>query len=163
METVFLSYSYRPQDQTLVTPIVELIVDVLESHIVRAVTGEALGGGTLTPTIMGRIDGSDALIALITPDEQRADGTYTPHVWVRDELNYARSRNKRAISMMQQTVTPDGAWQEHEYIKFDPANILPSLRRLVQTIGQWKRQDGRLVKVMLLPEEVGARVVRSQR
>jgi len=138
---------------------VELIVDILESHMVRTITGEELGGGALTNTIMGRINNSDALIALITPGEQRLDGSYTPHTWVRDELNYARGRNKRAISLLQQSILPEGAWQEHEYIKFDPANLLPALRRLVKTIGQWKKEDGRLVKVMLLPEEVGTKVV----
>jgi len=161
MDKIFVSFSYRNDDQLVVRPMVEFVEAVLEAHGIRAITGEATGGEALTPAIMGRINECDALIAILTPNKKRDDGKSDPHPWVRDELNQARGQNKKCIALVRPDVAVEGAWQEHERIAWGQDDLLRVAKRLVQTVGQWKREGGRVVKVMLLPEALAFRIARN--
>jgi hypothetical protein len=161
MDRIFLAFSYRSADQQIVRPMIEFTEAVLEAHAIRAITGESVGGEALTPAIMSRINDCDALIAVLTPNQQREDNSFDPHPWVRDELNYARGQNKSCIALIHPSVAIEGAWQEHERIIWNPGDPLQAARRLVQTVGLWKLESGRVLKIMLLPEDVATRIARN--
>jgi hypothetical protein len=152
MRTIFLAYAFRDPDRELAA----MVERLLASHNLRAVTGEALGGGSVTPEVQARIQKADGLIALLTRRDQLASGGWTTHDWVRDEIGYARGLNppKPAIGLREEGVEFGGAWTQNERIDLDRANPAEALLRLSETIGEWKRKAGRLVKVQLLPDNV---------
>ncbi|MBL7161087.1 MAG: TIR domain-containing protein [Anaerolineales bacterium] len=148
MENIFLSFSFRDSDRELVSQLEKLLV----SHNINVVTGRRLGGGQLTDEIRSKINQSGALIALLTRRELLASGDWTTHDWVRDELNFARGANKKAIALIETDVQTGGAFGNHEHIPFDRANPMSAFLALSETVGIWKAQSGRIIKVNIMPE-----------
>jgi hypothetical protein len=154
MKRIFLAFAFRPNDRELANQVQQL----LGSHDVPAVTGENLGGDALTPAVKERIDDSDALIALLTQRDRITNTRYTTHQWVQEELNYARDNKLRTIALIETDVDVGGMYASHEYIPFDRQNPLPAFLRLSDTIGLWKREIGRTLKVMILPPDLARTV-----
>lgn len=154
MLKVFLGFSFRKEDRDLVGDVQTL----LEAQRVRLVTGEITAGEVLTPAIKSLIEESDALVALLTARDQQANGRFTTHEWVRDELNHAREKKKPAIPLVDKSVELAGFYQEHERIDYDPAAPLPAFLKLTRTIGEWDRKAGHLVKIRVLPDSLGQRL-----
>jgi hypothetical protein len=154
MNKVFLSSSFHPQDRALVTA----VDSFLKSLDVLPVTGAVVGGGPLTPAIMDKIEQCDALLALATPGDVLPGGKFSTHPWVRDELNHARGRKMLAIAMVEKTVDLQGAYQEHEYIAYDPTEPLPAFMKLAETIALWRQRSWRKLRVRLMPENLGAKL-----
>ena len=123
----------------------------------RVITGEELGGGWLTPEIMGRIEKSDALVALMTKRSVPPDYGGT-HPWVVDEFKHAKSRSISAIALVAPGVSVAGAYQDAERIEYDPQDGLKAFLKLSKTIGLWKSQAGRLLKVQLLPQSLADQI-----
>jgi hypothetical protein len=148
---VFLAFSFRDEDKILVTNLQRLI----ESHRVEVITGERLGGEQLTPGVQQRIEECDALVALLTY-QKKPDGTYTTSNWVREELVYARAKNKKAIALVEENVDLGGMFASHEIIPFarESESLTESILRLSETIAEWMREVGRHVKVQILPQEI---------
>jgi len=155
MKRIFLAFAYRDTDRELANQVQQL----LGSHDVPVITGENLGGQALTPAVKERIDDSDALIALLTRrDKLGRKNKFTTHQWVQEELGYARDNKKRAIALVEDGVDVGGMYAPHEYIPFDRQNPLPAFLRLSDTVGQWKREIGRTIKVLILPPELARTV-----
>ena len=159
MKKAFLAFSFGDNDRELANQVEQLV----GSHDVMVVTGKNLGGGALTPAVKGRIDETDALIALLTRRDKigRAKNKYTTHRWVQQELDYALGKKQRAIALIEAGVETGGMYADHEYIPFDRDNPLPAFLRLSETIGQWKREIGRNIRVLILPSDLAQKVGRS--
>jgi len=157
MLKVFLGFSF--DDAT--RPLAAAVEGLLESHEAQVITGEDLGGGSVTQAVEARIEQAHALVALLTPDERKANGRYACKPWVHDELIIARTRQKLAIAVLDDRVEPGGAYKEHELIPFLAEAPLPAFLKLSRTIGQWKRQIGRLVRVRILPDTLAQKVADS--
>lgn len=154
MKAVFLAHAFRPEDRELVSRVEALLV----SHDVRPTTGERLGGQELTPAIKTRIRAADGLIALLTRRDQITTGGWTTHQWVLDELAFARAEQKRAIALVEEGVQLGGAYAHHEYLAYSTADLPAALVALSETIGVWKREAGRLLKVQILPDTLARRL-----
>lgn len=151
MKKIFLSFSFRAADRELVAAIEQL----LASHQIQVSTGRRLGGEPLTEAIKEKINQADGLVALLTRREQLANGGWTTHDWVRDELNFARQANKKAIALVEAGVQIGGAYANHEHIPFNRAeSLLDAFLAVSDTIGVWKIQAGRLIKVRIMPENL---------
>lgn len=151
---VFLAFAFRPQDKDLVGYVDQL----LASHHAQAVTGEGLGGEQLNPAVQARIDSCDGLVALATQRDAKRDGGFTTHQWVLDELSYARNQKKRAIAVIEHGVDVGGMFQPYEYIPMDRAQPLPAILRLSETVGLWKQERGRAVKVQIMPSDLASKL-----
>lgn len=73
-------------------------------------------------------------------------------------MGYARNNNKKAIALVEQDVDMGGMYQSHELIPLDKADPMDALMRLSYTIGLWRRDLGRTVKVQILPDTVAKRL-----
>jgi hypothetical protein len=146
---VFLSWHFGESDRELMRQIEGL----LASHGLRVVTGEDLGGGELTPEIMKRIEQSDCLVALMTKRSNSADYGGT-HPWVVDEFKHAKGLHKRAIALVEPGVAVVGAYKDHERIEYNPKEPLNAFLKLSRTIGIWKSDAGRLLRVQLRPPQL---------
>jgi hypothetical protein len=155
---IFLGFAFREVDQDLAGWCDQLFA----SQFAHTVTGERLGGEALTPAVQARIDQCDVMVGLLTRRDQKADGKYTTHDWVRDEITYARHRNKPAIAVVEGNVDIGGMYQENEMIPLDRANPLAAFLRLAETVGTWRREFGRTVKVQILPPPLARKVGASE-
>jgi hypothetical protein len=151
MEKIFLSYHF---DDGPNRELARQVEELLESHSIVVITGEALGGGPLTPEIEGEIQAADALVALLTRREQQANGRWATHPYCVDELKHARARHVPAIALLETDVDVRGMYQENEYIKYDAEKPLPAFLKLSKTVFRWRKQRGRTLKIQILPEEV---------
>jgi len=152
MKRIFLSCHFGDSDRDLVRRVNQL----LESHNVRVVMGDVLGGESLTPAVMQLIEeGSDALVALMTPRSKQPTSGGT-HPWVVDEFKHAKNLGKPAISLVWPEVSVAGAYTDTERIHYDPAKEVDAFIKLSQTIGTWKREAGRTLKVQVSPEDVAS-------
>jgi hypothetical protein len=144
---IFLAFSFRPEDKDLVSSVERLVA----SHGVQVTTGERLGGEALTPEVKSRIDDCDALVAVLTRRKKQVGGGWSTHEWVRDELGYARAKNKKAIALIEKEVDHGGMYQPNEYLGLDQAAPLPAFLNLSETIYGWREALGKTVKVQILP------------
>lgn len=157
MKKIFLSFSFRDQDRELVGWLDQL----LRSHDIVPVTGKRLGGEALTPTIMNRIEQCDGLIALLTRRDELAGGGWTTHPWVRDELNHARGAGLRTIALIENGVQTGGAHGENEWIPLDREAPMDAILALSDTVGLWKRERGRQLKIQILPETLAQQAAQA--
>jgi hypothetical protein len=147
---IFLGFSFRDEDKE----IVELVGQLIASHLIQYQTGERLAGEQLTPAVQQRIESCDALIGVLTRRDQVADAKWRTHQWVLDEIAWARGKNKKVIALVEQGVEVGGMFGAHEHLQLDKSNLLPTLMSLSETIGSWRRDFGRTVKVQILPEAI---------
>ena len=155
---IFLGFSFGDEDKTIVDQVDQLIA----SHLVQVTTGERLGGDQLTPAVQKRIDEGDAIVAMLTRRDRRQDGKWTTHQWVLDEIGWARAKGKRAIALVESGVEISGMFQPHEYIVLDKAHPSEALLALSETIGLWRKEVGRTVKVQVLPDEIAQLIVADE-
>ena len=150
MNKIFLSYSYRDENEQLADDIDRLI----RSHGLLPVTGKVLGGAGLTPQVQRLIANSDALVAVLTRDTKipRKDAWRAPP-WVETEYVAARARGQRAIALVEDGVKVDGLYAENERIPFKRKELCPALVRLSENIGLWRADAGRSLMIRLLPED----------
>ncbi len=156
MQSVFLSQHFQDPDHELVAAVETLI----ESYGLLIIRGDALGGTTVSAGVQKRLESCDACVGLATPAVKLPDSKYRTHPWVQNELVMARTLKKRCIAIVHQAVNLDGAFAENESVKYSPAAPLSAFTKLAATLGIWRRESGRLVRVLILPPEV-ARLLAS--
>jgi hypothetical protein len=148
VETVFLSYSFNDTARG----VLDIVERVLASQDLRPVNGEILEGRPLTTELEARIKKADALIAILTPEAAKPDGTFQPTLWVYSELQAARVIKKPNIALRYpKVVEPPG---DYEYVAFDPDDPYQGVLKLNSTLAAWKRTTGRRMKVRILPREL---------
>lgn len=160
MKTLFLSYHYDEPNTGLAKQVEQLV----ESHGLRAVTGDVLGGRRLTDEIKEQIAKADGLIALLTRSQPLPDGSWTTHLFCQSELQHARSldgsvvgtsrRTYPAIALVENGVPTSGLVQDHEHIPFDSSRPLPAFLRLSETIAKWKHRAGRWLTLQVAPDDI---------
>lgn len=154
MDSIFVSYSFTSAGRALA----DFVKGVVRTYDIRPIDGEALGGGPLNDAIRKDIASADALIAVLTP---KGDGAadLAPSQYALEEINHARSIGKPAIGLVApQTQLPAGLWSEHERIELDANDEKPAMLKLCRTIGRWRSEGGRLVRVLIAPPELAERL-----
>lgn len=157
MERVFLSYSFDEADREPA----RWVRTLLESNGVRAVTGEALGGGNLTDEVRKRIESSDGFVGLWTRRES-LDGNpdrFRTSNWLIDEAAHARAVRKPTILLVEKGVDTAGMGASNERIQLDRDAPHESLLRVAQTLSVWREEYGRVVTVRLTPEGIRIDVI----
>jgi hypothetical protein len=158
MKTIFLSYHYDAPNKELARH----IEDLVESHNLRAITGDALGGNGLTDGIKAEIARADALVALLTRAQPTPDQQWFTHPYCASELQYARSIGKPAIALLETDVKPQGLFQENEYVAYDAAVPLPAFLKLSRTLWRWKLNAGRILKLQAIPQDTAQEIWTKQ-
>jgi hypothetical protein len=157
MKSVFLAYRFDQVNKDLARQVEEL----LESHGLRAASGDALSGEVITPAVLQRIADADAIVALLTRRDQimgAAPPRWTTHDYCKGELQHARTLGKPAIALLENGVDVGGLFNEHEHIAYDADAPLDGFLKLSRTIWSWKMKIGRTVKIQVLPPEVAQEI-----
>jgi hypothetical protein len=106
MKDIFLSHHYDNEGPNI--KLARQVENLLESHNLRAVTGDVLAGGILTSEIQQQIAEADGLVALLTRRDAVADGSWTTHPFCLAELQHARTISKPAIALVEDGVKDCG-------------------------------------------------------
>ncbi len=154
MQKVFVSFHFSDDFDSPDRLLANRVEGLLKSHGLIVTTGGALGGGPLTDRVRELIEKSDALIALMTRREKKENGDWTTHEWVKGEFGHAKSKDIRAIAIIEKGVKREGMYENYEYISYDPENKLTAFLKLSAILGIWKEESGRLVKVWIQPDEI---------
>ena len=154
MKRIFLSFSFRDADRLLNSQIEQLVA----SHNLTTVTGERAGGQPLRDRIFRQIQKCDGLVALLTRREALADTgagvTWTTSEWVKEELNHGRANQLKNIALVENGVNIEGAFIDHERIHFSRENLSEALLSLSATLGLWKSEAGRTLKLTISSHEL---------
>jgi hypothetical protein len=154
MDSIFVSYSFSPQGRALA----ELVKGIVRTYGIRPLDGEAVGGGALNDAIRAEIKSTDGLVGVLTPRQpDPAPGgvvDLTPSQYVLDEINYARAIDMPTIGLVApQTQVPQGLWTENERIEL-AADEKAAILKLCRSVGRWRAEGGRLVRVVISPEQL---------
>ncbi|HVS09505.1 MAG TPA: hypothetical protein VMS76_06475 [Planctomycetota bacterium] len=160
MDTLFLSYSFDPEDEET-RKLLGYLETLLRAHGWQYVNGAAVGGVPLNAEIQARIAAADGLLSILAPrGAPDANGKFRTSQYVRDELQHARALQKPCIALQFPNLALEaGLGDERERIDFDPASPTPALLKLVASLGLWKERLGRNVKVRLEPQDLARRLI----
>lgn len=143
--------------------LVDTVDQLLFSHGLQSVRGKYLGEEPIWTEIDKKIKSSDGLIALLTRRDQLANGGYTTHPYVLQEIGKARAAGRRAIALVETGIKDDqlGAEAGIYHLQWDSDHPLQTFIDLSATLGTWKLEAGRKVKVQILPEDLAKDVGQS--
>jgi hypothetical protein len=151
MESVFVSYKFRDSDRQVADDVKRLI----KSHLLTWLDGEDLFGTPLWEGVSQLVRSTNALVALFLLPQDVGE-----EAWVRTEYVYAIGNKKPVIAVVE-----DGfIWgnpENKEYVKFNRAAPLPAFLKLSATLGGWRREGGREVQLVLLPQQAAELVALS--
>ncbi len=160
METVFLSYTYRPhpQHESDLERLRNYVVRAIEAMGLRVIDGVDVGGHPLDDALRRRIEDSDALIALVTPQTDDAGGLVDP-AFVLSEFQHAVAQNKPTMQVLhhlQSAQSARGLVASREYTPWRPSSEVDVILKLMNTIALWKREYGQVARVRIEPEDLAA-------
>ena len=154
MKRAFISFHYSDDFGSKDRLLANRVEGLLKSHGLEPTTGEILGGGPLTEEIKDLIERCYALVAIMTKRDEKTNGHWTTHQWVQDEFNHAKSKNIYAIALIEEGVDIQGMYRFNEYIKLNIENQLPTFLKLSATLGFWRKNSGRRVKLLVQPDQI---------
>lgn len=163
METVFLSYTYRPHPdhEANLDRLRRYVVRAIEAMGLRVVDGVDVGGRSLDDALRKRIEGADALIALVTPQAGDADALVEP-AFVLNEFQYAEGQKKPTMRVWHQQLPVHGLGAGNEYTPYSPGKELDVILKLMNTIALWKREYGQAARVRIEPDDLAAQYDETQ-
>jgi hypothetical protein len=158
METLFLSYTYHPHPdhEGDLERLRKTACRAIEAMGLRIIDGVDVGGRPLDAVLQERIEESDCLVALMTPQADAAGAVVEPR-FVFDEFQYARGQKKPTMKVLHSLLLNRGLGASGEYTSYQPGNELIVVVKLMNTIALWIREHGRRARVRLEPDAVAAR------
>src|SRR5579859_1530256 len=131
---IFVGYGYNERDQwveRLVFPIIEAMGD-------EVVSGKDLYGQPITGAVGVRIKESNAVIGFTTRRDQLANGGWTTHQWVKDELLHGLNCNLPIVEVREQGVQDqEGMLGGLQRIAYEEAQRDLLMVELVRAISRW--------------------------
>jgi hypothetical protein len=163
MQTVFLSYTYRPHPdhEDDLGRLRRYVVRAVEAMGLRIVDGVDVGGRPLDDALRKRIEDADALIALVTPQANEAGDVVEP-AFVLSEFQYAEGQKKATMSVWHHLIVPRGLGAGNEYTHYKPDRELDVILKLMNTIALWRRDYGRETRVRIEPHDLAVRYDETQ-
>lgn len=130
METIFLSYTYRPHPahQVDLDQLRKLVVRVIEAMRMRVIDGVDVGGRPLDDALRQKIGSADGLVALVTPQADN-EGKVREPTFVLSEFQYAESRQLPTMRVMHHLLQANGLGAHNEYAPYEPGR--ESLREML--------------------------------
>jgi hypothetical protein len=138
---IFVGFGYNERDRW----IEDQVVPILRSVGYTVVDGKDLVGQQLQSGVEQRIEKSDAAIGFFTIRDGQGDADYTSHIWVRDEMLYAKAKNKPMVLVREDGVKlPQGLFGDIGFITLDQADRLACVAAMLAALGQKQMRRLRL-------------------
>jgi hypothetical protein len=130
---VFVSYGYNERDKW----IEDRLFPILRCVGFTVVHGKDMHGNDLPGEVKKRLDKSDAAIGFFTIREGQGGADFTSHIWVRDEMIYAISKDNPIIPVRETGVKlPDGLLGNRQYVQLDQSDRLACVTELLEALGR---------------------------
>lgn len=135
MDSVFLSYTYRPHPdhEASLERLRRYVVRAVEAMGLRVVDGVDVGGRPLDEALRARIRDTDALIALVTPQADDAGAVVEP-AFVLSEFQFAQGQDKPTLRVLHQALAPRGLGAGNEYAPYAPGGELDVILKVMHSI-----------------------------
>lgn len=147
---IFIGFGYNNDDLW----IKELVFPLVQSFDATVVTGEDLHGLVITQEVIARIKKVDGVLAFCTRRDALANGSFTTHQWVRDELTTSINNNVRAVEIREKKVdTQGGIVGNRQRLEFDLEDKAKLLVELAKLLSAWRR-DLTPRRLFLLPRDI---------
>ena len=158
MEKLFLSYTYRPHPshEADLEKLRRCTIRAIEAMGLHIVDGVDVGGRPLDEALRRRIEDSDGLIALVTPQADDAGNVIDP-AFVLSEFQYAEGQKKPTMRVIHHLLASRGLGAGNEYTPYTPGGEVDVILKLMNTISQWKRDYGRVARVRLEPDDLATK------
>ena len=141
---VFVGYGYNERDAWIHAD----VLPILRCIGFTVLDGKDAYGEELPPTVADRIEKSDAAIGFFTIREGQVRADYSSHIWVRDEMLYAKAKGKPLILVKEEGVNvPDGLFGNIAYIILKQSERLGCVKELLLALGRRKLKRVRLAPV----------------
>lgn len=145
---IFVGFGFNPRDRwikELVFPLISAFGDDVD-------TGEEVFGSVITEEVKERIRLADAVIGFATRRDQKADGSWTTHRWVTDELSHAIALDKHVVEVRENGVESQaGIGSGRQFLTFDHEQRERCLVGLVRVL--WNLHKRQRIWLQLQPAE----------
>jgi len=146
---VFVGYGYNDRDKW----IEGYVFDLIRAFGGEPVTGKEVYGQQLEDGVRQQLTNCDAVLAFTTRRKRIANGKYTTHQWVTDEIITAIDAKLPYVEIRETCVDRQpGMPGGRQYIPYDPAATAACLVEIAKALGKWRQHLP--VKLQLLPEAV---------
>lgn len=152
IKKIFLSFHFDPEAKKLADKISSLI----RGFDIKTIVGDNLGGQQLTDGVKDLIDSCDAMIFILS--KRNADQS---NDWVIHEVSHGLTRKIPMIGLLEDGLTWPSILNGKEYIPYSHIDSADMWIKLCNTINLWKSQKGKIIKGILLPEDM-ASTIRDQ-
>ena len=133
---IFIGFGYNNDDKW----IKELVFPLVESFDATIATGEDLHGQILSQAVTDRIKKADGLLAFLTRRDAFANGRYTSHRWVYDELTTSIANNIPAVEIREKMVDAQGGLPgDRQRVEFDLDDKARLMVELAKLLSAWRR------------------------
>jgi hypothetical protein len=158
MDTIFLSYTYRPHPahEDELDRLRRFVVRAIEAVGLRVVDGVDVGGRPLDDALRSRIKDADALVALVTPQAD-AQGDVADPAFVLSEYHFAEGSQKPTLRILHHLLLAKGLGAGNEYAPYQPGREADVLVKLLNTLSVWRREQGRTARVRIEPDDLAVR------
>lgn len=146
---IFVGYGYNDRDRW----IEGYVFDLIRAFGGEPVTGKETFGEQLEDGVRQQIKDCDALLAFTTRRKKMANGKYTTHQWVTDEIVTAIDSKVPFVEIRETSVDKQpGMPGGRQYIPYDAAARDLCLIEIAKALGKFKQLLP--VSLQLLPEAV---------
>lgn len=137
---IFIGHSFKDEHRNTI----DQIKDFIGSYHVSVITGEKPNLTGITEGIPEKvkrlIDDADLVFAIISKDEEIADGKMAPSKWVSDEIAYALGKGKMVIRLQEDGVEFKPAISgDAEYIPFSKENLSVMFLKVSELLNSFLR------------------------
>lgn len=132
---IFIGHSFKEEHKNTI----DQIKNFVDTYPVSVITGEkpTLTGITkgIPEKVKRLIDDADLVVAILSKDEEIADGKMTPSKWVSDEIAYSLGKGKIVIRLQEDGVEFKPAISgDAEYFPFSKEDLSPTFLKISELL-----------------------------
>jgi hypothetical protein len=150
---IFVGFGYHQRDEW----IKELVFPLINSFDGDVISGEEIFGAVLSDGVKDKIKECDVLFAMFTPRDEKANGRFTTHDWVRDEYLHAINSNKKVVAFIESKVDwNQGMAGDRQYVPFAEDKKEKLLVDMANILSQWSKiYVSKRLRFLAPPEFIG--------
>lgn len=137
IETVFLGYSYRQEDDEFVSGFKELLSD----KGYEVLDGKANGLGSISQAIIEKIQISDAVVIVMTKRDKKENGKFTTAAWLLEEKGAGLALGKPVGMLVEEEIDDSdigGMQGDNQRFHFTRNNFLKTAMNFLRVLSREK-------------------------
>lgn len=133
---IFVGFGYHQRDAW----VRDLVFPLINSFDGEVISGEEIHGAVLSDGVKDKIKECDVFFGMFTPREEKANGRFITHDWVRDEYLHAINSNKKVVAFIENKVDwNQGMAGDRQFVPFDEDRKDKLLVEMAGILSQWSK------------------------